>query len=464
MRLRYNLIFIPILVIIALLVWFLGLKEKHKQAARLVADRAIINFSDVNAIEISKAESTIRLERKVTEGENLGEPSDWQMTQPVKIGCNPDTFRKIADALYKMEIERDISNISRDQYKEYGFDNPEFEMRLISKNNMVLMNLKVGARNPQETAYYAMFAGNTSNCFLIPLYFIRDLNIKPDDLRDPSAVDIDPSSLASIQISSPVENFTLENKDDTWYVTSPKYFAASPGRLEILFQNISELKSIEFLPSDATNPELGTLNVEVSWKSTDGSKGWLKLHGEDYSKGIYASSSYQPTPFLVEAYIYDRLAISSKVFFRVLLIDVPQKELKKVIVRQPDAENLEIERTGSRITDWRVNKPSNTEPASSADFEKFILALNALEPKESIEPPEKAEDYGIEPVYKLKIEVMGKGKNPEAVIYIGKNDSKGDYYASQDKKSYFTIDKTLVNTFIYCLDRLRKPSEQKSKT
>jgi hypothetical protein len=160
----------------------------------------------------------------------------------------------------------------------------------------------------------------------------------------------------------------------------------------------------------------------------------------------------------VEAYIYDRLALDPKVFFHVLLINLPAEQIKRLYIRQPSAQNLEIERTGTGGEDWRILRPAGRTYTDRGDFNRLIQALLAIQPAKTVPAPARAEDYGFEPVYFMKIEVYGAGQDPQSVIYLGKRDEAGDYYATQIGQAYFMISKDLVAAFIATVDKLRGPS------
>jgi hypothetical protein len=182
----------------------------------------------------------------------------------------------------------------------------------------------------------------------------------------------------------------------------------------------------------------------------------LDLHGEDVSRGIYATSSWQPSPFLVEAYIYDRLALDPDVFFHIMLIDSTPEQIQRIYIRQPGAENLEIERTGRGPEDWRILSPEGRAYTDPGDFEAFTSALIALQPEDSVPLPDRPEDYGLEPVYYMKIEAYGAENSNIAVLYIGsKKDENGNYYATQDGYSYFTVNNELFTQFTEALDKLK---------
>jgi hypothetical protein len=454
MRIKYNLIFIPLLVIAALAVWFLTAREKKHEASKLLSDRALVNAEEINVVEIIRPDMTIRLEKS---GEK------WRLTLPIPVRANPDAFGKLLDQVLKMESERDITGVTPEQLTEYGLDNPPLIIKLASESKGVLMDLSLGKDNAQGTSRYALLGTDTSTCFLVPSYFLEGVDLTVDQIRDPHACVIDAASIEAFQVSSAESDIRFEMKDGSWYVTLPETFPASPTRMDILFQNIRELKAVEFLPVDAQNPELKTQKVGVAWTSSDGTAGWLKLLGEDYSRGVFATSFDQPTPFVVEAYIYDRLKLDPKDFYHVLLIDVPVAQISKVVVRQPQADNLEIVRTGGGDNDWRITKPPNRTLTDPGDFRNFLGALLAIEPTETVQPPEHAADYGFEPVYYMKIEVYGEGEDPVAVIYLGKQNDAGDYYATQSGVSYFTIDQGLIGAFITALDKLRTvPAEEKN--
>ena len=449
MRIRYNAFFIPILLICAFLVWYLGFREEKSAAARRLADRSLLNIEELDIIEIIRTDQTIRLEKVGSSGEEgAGTTEDWRMVQPYESGCNPAALAELIDGILKVESERDFTDVTPEQKQEYGLSEPDMHLRLASTAGKVLMDLEIGRENTSGSARYAAFADNESTVFLVPTYHIEPFNITPNELRDTRALAFNETDLVSFQLSSAVAEIQFEKEGSGWMITSPSQISASPARLEILFQNIRELKAVEFLPIGAADPELSEVQVRLAMTLSDGSGRELCLYGEDYSRGIYATSSWQPSPFIVEAYIYDRLALSPSVFFHVLLIEFPIEEIERVRIRQPDSENLEIIRTGAGDEDWRILRPEGRNYTDPGDFDHFITALLSLQPEGTVPVPNRPEDYGFEPVYYMKIEVYRERDMGQADIYIGSQDENGSYYATQDRYSYFIIDEELIDQFV----------------
>jgi hypothetical protein len=453
MRIRYNYIFIPILIIAGLAVWFLSTREKKEEAAKRLSDRALVDTAKIDVIELIRPDQSIRLEK--TASAQKDSTGIWKMTSPYAVDGNAEATAKLIDAIMKVESERDLTGVTSEQLTEYGLDNPALKVKLASSDGTVLMDLSLGKDNAQGTDRYGALAGKESTAFLIPSYFIKDLDLTSEQLRDTHADAFDSASLVSIQLSSAKADIVLENRSGNWFVTKPDLFPASPARMDVLFHDLTELAATEFLPSSTTAPELAVNGASASWKSSDGKAGWLKLHGEDIKKGIYATSSHQPTPFLVEAYIVERISLAPDVFFHVLMIDVAPEKIQRVLLRQPSAENLEIARAGEGKDEWRILRPADLLIVDTGNYARYMRALLALQPGKNIPPPSHASDYGFEPVYFIKIEVYTDGKDPQSVIYIGKQDENGDYYSTQDRQTYFLMKKDLVDSYIAAADKLR---------
>ncbi len=457
MKIRYNAIFIPILAICAFAVWFLGFREEKQAAARRLADRALVDVEELDVIEITRAGETIRLEKDLDAGGDVQE--NWVMVQPYEIGCDPEAVGEIVSAIFDAESERDFTGVTPEHEAEFGLDNPEITVRLASTSGKVLMDLAFGYENPTKTSRYAAIREDRTQAFLVPVYYITPFEVEPNELRDARALVFDRSSLVSIQLSSAEGDIRLEKTDQAWSVTRPNNFPASPHRLDVLLHDLEVLRAVEFLPEDADDPELRKNDVEVLLAFDSNTSQELILHGEDYSRGIFATSSWQPSPFIVEASIHDRLALRPNVFYHVLLIDFPEEQIERVHVRQPGSENLEIRRTGAGGEDWQILRPEGRMFTEPGDFEQFIDALLALQPEDTVPIPETPQDYGLEPVYFMKIEVYRERNMGQSIIYIGSRDEAGNYYATQDGNSYFTIEGNMVSAFVDATGKLKGTAE-----
>ncbi|MFH1676532.1 MAG: DUF4340 domain-containing protein [bacterium] len=447
MKIKYNIFFIPLLILIGVAVWYLGFRETKISAAKRLSDRALVDAGKIDVIEIIKPESTIRLEKEASE--------KWIMVSPYKADCDSGAVSKIEEAILTAESERDLPDVAEEKQEEYGLKNPGLRIRLASSGGSVMMDLAVGENNPSGSSKYSAFEGSLDKVFLVPVYFLEPFNVSPEDIRDRTAIAFNTDNLESIRLLSPVADLKIEREAGRWYVTEPEKFPASDKRVEQVIHDISDLKAAEFLPANASDPQLSENRVDVTLGFSDKTTKSLTLHGEDLKRGIFVTSSTQPSPFITEAYIYDRVALSPDVFFHILLIDMPTEEIERILVRQPSSQNLEIKRTGKKIEEWQILRPEDRLYTDPGDFENFIDSLLALEPKKNIPPPKQSSDYGIYPAYFMKVEVYREKDGGHVYIYLGNIDNNDDYYASLDGNSYFTIDGRLVDGFIERLDKLR---------
>jgi len=459
MRIRYNIIFIPILLFAGLAVWWLGFREEKQALARRLTDRALVDREQVDIIELIRPDQTIRLEKSKSSGEGTDKTEDWLMVQPYKVGCDPKTMADLVDGIFKTESERDISGVTPEQLKEYGLTEAGLRIKLASSSGGILMDLAIGLKNTSGTDNYAAFADHFDDVFLVPIYEVDPLMLTAENLRDSRALDFDPENVAVIQLSSSVADLRFEKQDSRWILASPETFPASPARLGQLFHDLQELRAKEYLPENADNPQLAPSTVHVVLTSRDNSTQELTLHGEDYSRGIFATSTRQPSPFIVEAYIRDRLSLDPKVFFHVLLFDFAPEQVQRIHIRQPAAENLEIERTGKGAEDWKILRPEGRTYTDPGDFESFVSTLLALEPADTVPVPESPEDYGFEPVYFAQIEITLKENSEKATLFLGSRDKNGDYYATQDGRAYLLVSSGLIDKLLARAAKLKGTPE-----
>jgi hypothetical protein len=458
MKLRYNLIFIPLLIICGFVVWYLGFREKHQVAAKRLSERVLFDPEKLDTIEIIQGDETIRMEKPggTTGDEPAGE---WVMVNPIEAGCNPDKISELIQNIIVIESERDLNGVTESQLAEYGLDNPELRLKLIASSGDVMMDLSIGLENTSGTSRYGMFTDNPNSAFLLPVYQVNPLEISPADIRDMRALVFDKDNIDSVQISSSTAEIGLDKEENGWMVNIPERFPASPARLDLFFDHIQRLEAVEFLPENAGNPELAEKSVEVELASPDNDIYTLTLYGEDISRGIFATSSWQPSPFIVEAYIFDRLALDPSVFINTNLIGFPATQIAKVLVREPGSDNLEIERTGSGPEDWRIINPAGRNFTEEGGFQAFINSLLALQPEYIVPPPAQSGEYGMDPVYYMKIEVTREQDMGTTYIKLGALDENGNYYATQDNSSYFTISSGLVDAFVAAEMKLKASPE-----
>jgi len=455
MKIKYNYFFIPFLIILIAGYYFLSSQEEQQEASKRLSDRSLINFETIGIIEIISPDMEIRLEKVGDTGEgDVGSADDWRMATPFRTGCNPESLAALIDALRLAESERDIPYVTPEQIVEYGLDNPGLRVKVSSaESGDVMMNLALGKENSAGTSRYATFE-NTDTVFMVPIYHVEAFGITPEDIRDRRAMRFDRDDIVAIQLSSAQEEIFFDVIDSAWKVTSPRLFSANPSRMDIFFHDLEELQADEFLPDGTSDPHFDTTNIEVLLTTSTGEQHDLNIYGEDIQRGYFAQSSWQPSPFIVEAYIYSRLAVNSDKFFYTVLIDIAPAAMTNIHLRQPGAENVEIERNGTRENDWTVLKPNRAVVSEENAFSTFIVTLLAMKPDSSVPQSVSPGDMGLTPSFFLKIEVASENGDT-GTLKLGSRDDYGSYYATIDDISFITIPAQQVDAFLDAADNLR---------
>jgi len=455
MKIKYNFIFIPLLLIVVAVFFYFAKKEENQEASKRLADRAMLNFDTLDILEITGQDENIRLEKIGGSGESgVGTPEDWRMVKPYGAGCDPETLAAFINSLKTAESERDIPDVTADQLAEYGLDNPE--LRIVASSGAssnVMMNLLIGNTTTAGASRYTAFE-NSDVVYLVPIYQLEGFEITTDKIRDKRAMRFKRADVISFQLSSAEGEITIEMAGPRWKVTAPQTFTANPSRVDVVFHDLEELAAKEFIGADFSDPRLEMRNVDVTLNLSGGKTDELHILGEDITKGYYAESSWQPSPFIVEAYIYERLAVPWDVFFYTVLFDLAPETIRKIVVRQPGGENIEIERTGLGQGDWKVVKPEGAIIEDSGVFAGFIDAMLAMEPDNTVTEDITSEDMGLSPSYYLKIEVVSE-TGEQYVLKLGKRDINGSYFATQDDSSFMTIPSQDVEAFLQSADNIR---------
>jgi len=455
MKIKYNFIFIPLLLIVVAVFFYFTKKEENQEASKRLADRALVNFDTLDILEITGPDVNIRLEKIGGSGESgVGTAEDWRMVKPYGAGCDPETLAAFMNALKTAESERDIPNVTADQLAEYGLDNPE--LRIVASSGAssnVMMDLLIGNETTAGTSRYAAFE-KSDLVYLVPIYQLEGFEVTTDKIRDKRAMRFKRDDVISFQLSSAEGEIAIEKVGSQWKLTAPQNFTANPSRVDVVFHDLEELAAKEFVGADFSDPRLDMRNVDVTLNLSGGKTNELHILGEDITKGYYAESSWQPSPFIVEAYIYERLAVPWDVFFYTVLFDLPPETIRKIVVRQPGGENIEIERTGTGQGDWKVVKPEDAVIEDSGVFGGLIDAMLAMEPDNTVTEDISSEGMGLSPSYFLKIEVVSE-TGEQYALKLGKRDINGSYFATQDGSSFMTIPSQDVEAFLQSADKIR---------
>jgi len=171
-----------VLLIVALLlggfVYFYEIVGAPQREAAQEAEKQLFGFEEdeIQQVNIYIQEESRKFER-VSDSES---GSDWQMTEPKEVTASDPSVAFLLNLLVEGKSDRVIANVSPDNLKEYGLDQPQ-AMVTVQLKNSETHEILLGQPDFNNSFLYAQVdsfsdKSQKSNVFLVPVDFEYAVN------------------------------------------------------------------------------------------------------------------------------------------------------------------------------------------------------------------------------------------------------------------------------------------------
>ena len=208
-----------------------------------------------------------------------GRGGQWRLTAPIVVPANGAKIESALAALSSVRVVEGIKGFVADNvtdFAPYGLDKPEatIELTTPAQPDGPLV-LQVGKRSPTIPTASTSAAPTRT---MWPSSMHRFLSEIPKDstaFRAQLVAEIEPAAVSEVQIQVPAlsTTFTLNPKGNAWELTSPRTEKADTYLVQSLLNQLSSLKTSEFLdPARVLRPELAppVMTLKVWQKTANG--------------------------------------------------------------------------------------------------------------------------------------------------------------------------------------------------
>jgi hypothetical protein len=274
-----------LLAALAGLLWWSN-REKAKEAAAPPKD-ANPKIVALTEADITKLQLKRKDEQPVVVQNTNGK---WAITEPQKYGADQDTAKSLVSSAASVTSDRVVDDKPTD-LKQYGLDNPNFELDITQKNGKTA-KLLLGDDAPSGSSTYARLEGDPK-VYTVASYTKTGLEKEVKDLRDKRLLTFDQDKLSRIELNAKGKQIEFGRSKDAWQILKPQTYRADGLQVEELVRKLKDAKmdlatSDEDAKKAASNFASGTPIATVKVTDNSGTQEMqVRKKGDDY----YAKST-----------------------------------------------------------------------------------------------------------------------------------------------------------------------------
>ena len=208
-----------------------------------------------------------------------GRGGQWRLTAPIVVPANGAKVESALAALSSVRVVEGAKGFVADNvtdFAPYGLDKPEATIELTTPVQPDgPMVLQVGKRAPDNPDRVYVRRADQDDVALVDARFLSEIPKDSTAFRGQLVAEIEPAAVSEIQIEvkSLGTTFTLNPKGNAWELTSPRTEKADTYLVQSLLNQLSTLKTSEFLdPARVLRPELAppVMTIKVWQRSANG--------------------------------------------------------------------------------------------------------------------------------------------------------------------------------------------------
>ena len=239
MRARGTLILLVLFLAVLGYVWFVERgkptgEEREAESRRLLT----IDPVTITGFRIERGDSVLALAREST-------AHDWRLVTPIAALADPAAVENLTLLFADLTAERLIPAAEVDSAAT-GLDHPWLIATVALSGDSARHVLRLGARNPTQSAYYARLDERADLALLPAGAMDSALRKTAGDFRDRHLARFDPEVAARIDLATPERELALRRREGRWQMTAPRYLA-DEGAVRGLLARLTTLEGIELV-------------------------------------------------------------------------------------------------------------------------------------------------------------------------------------------------------------------------
>jgi hypothetical protein len=430
---------------------------REKGVAPPVSEMVGMKADEVTRVELQHGGQTIALAKAGKE---------WRIEKPIQARADNAQVQQVLDSLLKGTLDHVVEEKITD-YKEYGLDKPSFQVTLADAKGHQKV-LQLGAKDPRGFSLYARTA-DRPELFLVNSYSVEELQKKkPEDLRDKTALVVDPAAVNKLSIQASTGALKVEKQGDKWRMSGvqaargqpaavPSPLPADPDAVQGVLDQLKGLRieKFESAGGDMARYGLASPRLTVTVSGTGGEKG-LRLGKQTADgKNLFAARLGEQEVFQLPKITYEDLSKKPGDLRDKTLLSFKRADATGITITTPD-HTLELTRSGE---EWKVVKPAI--PRVKEDrLSSLLFTMEVVKGSHVVaEKPADLAKYGLDrPQVRVQVALP---KGPQELL-IGKKAGAAEYYArSNSQDAVFTVPDFTVTDLKVKPDELKAEAEKK---
>jgi hypothetical protein len=374
----------------------------------------------------------------------------WHLTVPLSAPGDDHKYRELVRYISELRQLRLVEERPA-SLEPFGLTSPGLEIHLQLKEQTQPLIVRLGAKNPTGSGYYAHIEGRSA-VYLINTAAKDVLDASLYTLRDKAVLDFDLADVQKVHIESKaVAHMVLQRQDnDRWHMTTPVNAQADGAQVQALLQRLHEVKVQAFVAENPIDLEpyglhAPTLRLALTVGKDRTVKTLLfgKLAADQ--KGVYVKRSDAANVLLLPQQFRDDFPKTTTALRDKTLLQYDREHIVRIDIQSPD-EHTTITRTGER--QYRLEQPINAEGDGGTIY-NLLGDLQELKAKDFVaETPTALARYGLESA-RLRVTLSHKSSDNaqetvQHTILFGDEapDQQGTYVRLASRPTVYLVERS----------------------
>jgi hypothetical protein len=337
---------------------------------------------EVKSFSIKRAGRTIAGER--------AQRGRWKLTQPVNTPANPAKVESLLAALSALRVVSGTDGYVADNVRDFapfGLAPPAVTVELLtSRPGNEQRVLEIGKSVPGHEDRVYVRQADQDDVVAVEARALTEIPPTSIPLRAKQVVDIDPTAVTRIEVTTRAVTFSLEKRAADWHLIQPTKEKADSAIIQSFLSRLDGLETSEFLQPNQVrdtglDPPLMTLKVWEKGASDPTTQLLIGRH-DRLRKALYAQLPHDQVILALLDTFVDVLPRNAFAFRNRTILSENPGSIQKLVVKH-DSQTVELEpsKTGEP-NQWRMLRPVNAR-ADAATVTRALAVLTSL----------RAEDY-----------------------------------------------------------------------
>lgn len=304
----------------------------------------------------------------------------WHITVPLAARGDDHKYRELVRYISELRQLRLVEERPA-SLEPFGLTSPDLEIHLQLKEQTQPLIVRLGAKNPTDSGYYAHIEGHSA-VYLINTAAKDVLDASLYTLRDKTVLDFDLADVQKVHIeSNAVAHMVLQRQDnDRWHMTTPVNAQGDDAQVQALLQRLHEVKVQAFMAENPIDLEpYGLHSPTLRLALTVGKDRTVKtlLFGKLAAdqKGVYVKRGDAANVLLLPQQFWDDFPKTATDLRNKKIVAFDTDAVQKIRLQYP-ASTFTLERHDDS---WRLSEPEKRAIRQPWKVDNLLYELSTLE-------------------------------------------------------------------------------------